>query len=185
MLAIFDVDGVLVDTYEVHKEAYLACGVEAPEYSFGRSWRDWLPQHVGSFEQAEQINRKKRDKQVALLESSDVPLLAGADVIKELVMDGWQIGLCSHSDLVAIDAIVNRCGLAGIWLPRRSTGGDDKAWVLQRLVKDMRDRYEPTVYVDDNVDEGQRVSTLAGVTFVPFVNDVDKLYSEIVHATGA
>lgn len=185
MLAIFDVDGVLVDTFDLHKKAYAACGVDVPDYSFGRSWRDWLPQHVGSFEEAERINRRKRQAQLEMLQTSDVPLLAGADVIKELTLDGWKTALCSHSDLMALDAIVNRCGLAGIHLPRRSTGGNDKAWPIKKLVSELCTAYEPAVYVDDNDDEGRRVSALAGVPFVPFVNDVKKLYSEIVHATGA
>lgn len=183
-LAIFDVDGVLVDTFDVHQRAYKQLGIDAPEYMFGRSWREWLPNHVGSFDEAERINRKKRTIQREEL-SRGVKLLAGVDVIKELKLDGWNVALCSHSDLVTLDLIINRCGLAGIYIPRRTVTGGDKAWTMQQLLKEVRGRYEPTVYVDDNNDEGRRICELLGITFVPFINDVEKLYSEIVHATGA
>lgn len=55
----FDIDGTLLNTEKMNREAYWRFGVEVPDYAIGLRWQTWLPNITGSMAKAEEIHSKK------------------------------------------------------------------------------------------------------------------------------
>lgn len=175
-LVVFDVDGVLIDSYTLVREAYRRAGITMSEWAWGLSWKQWLPGLVESRDRAEEIHTKKNEIYGEMLANGEGEELAGAEVARRLRDAGFAIAACSAASEPAILAVINRCGLN---VPYISAQPKDKGWAIIKLMNSVWANPSNTVYIDDIGYNGQLACSQAGCHFVEFINDADGLERQV------
>lgn len=123
-LAIFDHDGVLVDSFEFHQKAWVELGErtglpftrEFVRETFGMANPNILRRLLG-----EEIDRRELDRLGDLKEAcyrdvarEHIVLMPGvAEAIDALEGDGMQLAIGSSGPRANLDLTIERCGLAG------------------------------------------------------------------------
>jgi len=133
---IFDVDGVLVDSYAAHFESWKRLGRETGvtlteaqfAESFGRRSREVIRQHWGSKRhltdaEVERLDRRKEGLFREILEK-DFPGMDGArELIEALATDEMRIAVGSSAPKENVELVLNRLGV-GDHVPVVVTGED-------------------------------------------------------------
>ncbi|MFI7123105.1 hypothetical protein [Amycolatopsis sp. NPDC049868] len=93
-VAVFDVDGVLVDTYEIVRQAYARVGVDIHDRRWGVAWQTWLPEYCDDdLDRARSLHDRKTEAHLDLLNRVTVNTLSGAKVAESLRSSGWTVKL--------------------------------------------------------------------------------------------
>lgn len=97
-VTVFDVDGVLVDTRAIVRQAYARVGVRLPERLWGSAWRTWLPEQCGGdADRARRLHDRKTRVHLDLLAAGTVGTLPGARAARHLAARGWTIRFLTSS----------------------------------------------------------------------------------------
>lgn len=133
--AIFDMDGVLVDTYHAHfrswRELAESEGIELTEAdfsaSFGRTSREIIAHHWklegGAGERVDELDRRKEAAFRRLLEE-DFPAMPGAvELLGALRASGFRLAVGSSAPPENVEAVVSRLGIGDL-LGAVVTGAD-------------------------------------------------------------
>lgn len=152
-LVAFDLDGVLVDSVQVVRDAYLGAGVEAPENIFALEGVDWItPQLDPDYgdDNTLVIRDIRRMKNVKYLRDiGKARLLPPYRVARRLRRSGHTCVILSGAPVGAIDQVQRRHGwtwpfVAGMDGLRTSV----KQTIMLSLARDLGPQERP-VYVDD------------------------------------
>lgn len=89
-LWVFDLDGTLLNTAELNRQAYETVGVKIPNYAAGLPWTEWLPEYCGgNVEIAATIHRQKTYIYLRQLIETDIAgmELPALEVAQEIYAD--------------------------------------------------------------------------------------------------
>lgn len=147
-LWVFDLDGTLLSTAELNRQAYETVGVKIPKSAYGLPWIDWLPEYCnGSVEIAAILHREKTFIYLRQLIESDLQgmELPALEVARELHRDNpTRVKILTAASLLSTRRVLNRLGFEDIeyhaelqYEARRRHLG---SWSVHATV----------VYVDDN-----------------------------------
>lgn len=175
-LVVFDVDGVLIDSYELVREAYSRAGVVMSEWAWGLHWKQWLPNVAGTMDEAIRVHDLKNDIYTEMLSDGEGDELAGAEVARRLTTEGYSVAACSSASDDAIKAILKRVNIS---IPYVSAAPKDKGWGIIKLMNIVFAGPRNTVYTDDIDYNGHLAAGESGAHFVSFVNDVEMLDERI------
>jgi len=119
--AIFDVDGVLVDSYAAHFESWKRLGKETGvtlteeqfAESFGRRSREVIRKHWGALPDAEvaRLDRRKEGLFREILEEHFPGMDGAADLIHGLAKEGFRIAVGSSAPKENVDLVLDRLGV--------------------------------------------------------------------------
>jgi HAD superfamily hydrolase (TIGR01509 family) len=118
---IFDLDGLLADTEQLHCRAYqralLEHGVNLTELEYGEHWvrcgngiHEWIGQHGYDLDSGA-LRARKAEHYRDLLRSSLRPM-AGAEALLQRLTGKMRIGLASSSYRDAVDGVIYGLGIA-------------------------------------------------------------------------
>lgn len=108
----FDLDGTLIDTMEINRQAYETVGVKMPENAAGLSWVEWLPEYCGgNHDIAAALHREKMNLYLRRLIETDVEgmMLPALDIARELYADNpTRVKIVTAASLLSTRRLVNR-----------------------------------------------------------------------------
>lgn len=180
----FDLDGTLLDTAEMNRQAYQAVGVKIPQSAAGLSWQEWLPEYCGgNIEIAATLHRAKTSLYLRHLIESDLEgmELPALEVARELYTDNpTRVKILTAAAILSTRRLMNRLGfedveyhaelqyearrrhLASWSVHANVTYVDDNIKTIRQLNDDVTDPIINTVHYD-----GQDVATLKRQMEVP------------------
>lgn len=79
LCVVFDIDGVIIDSKEMVREAYRRVGVTMPESAWGKPWMDWLPKSVSVPRHAYRVHSAKNAEYFDLIKNDGLITLPGND----------------------------------------------------------------------------------------------------------
>jgi beta-phosphoglucomutase-like phosphatase (HAD superfamily) len=140
----FDLDGVLVDTYEAVKRSYKRVGITMPRDAWGKPWRSWLPGMCGDAVDALAVHDAKNKVYPEMLRTygQALPL---SDVAQCLLNAGQTMVILTGASETAAYAALDMLGMHRPNIHCEMTV-DDKAAALLDMVEVG---YESGVYFDD------------------------------------
>jgi hypothetical protein len=145
MNVVFDIDGTLIDTRELVREAYARAGVTQPPETFHQPWEYWLPSLVGGVFAAQRIHRRKNFIYTKILDEMPPTVLPPGRIAKDYAASLWMdVWAMTSGSLDGVLAALNCAGLGFIPVLGFELDQKDKNKILETL--------EPGVYVDDNAD---------------------------------
>jgi len=173
----FDLDGTLLNTWEINYQAYATVGVKMPNHAHGLSWQEWLPEYCGgNFAVAGTLHSAKTQIYLRRLIECDLQgmELPPLEVMRELHRDNpTRVKVLTASSVISTRRLMNRLGFEDIeyhaeltYAMRRRhlatwnvhanvTYVDDNIKTIHRLNEDITDPIINTVHFD-----GQDVATL-------------------------
>lgn len=108
----FDLDGTLLDTMELNRQAYATVGVTVPTEAAGLSWLEWLPAQVGgNVEVAATIHRAKTGLYLRQLIETDLKgmELPALKIAQELYTDNpTRVKLVTAAAFGSTRRLINR-----------------------------------------------------------------------------
>lgn len=111
----FDLDGTLIDTAEINRQAYETVGVKMPARAAGLSWLEWLPEYCGgNHDIAATLHREKMHIYLRRLIETDVKgmTLPALEIAQELYADNpTRVKILTAASLLSTRRLVNRFGL--------------------------------------------------------------------------
>lgn len=110
----FDLDGTLVDTLELNRQAYAALGIKMPREAWGQRWQAWLPQAVNKdWHEASVIHSLKGHLYADLIETCDIEqiTLPAARVARELLEQGLTVWCLTASARYTASLLLERLDL--------------------------------------------------------------------------
>lgn len=154
---VFDLDGTLLDTAELSRQAYAAVGITMPDHAWGTSWKEWLPDLLGgNINAAAAIHASKtmiylRELIRCDLQGMELPAL---EVARELFADNpTRVKILTASSALSCRRILNRLGFDTIeyhtelhFIARQQ---HLRSWAVHANV----------TYVDDNNDTINRLAS--------------------------
>lgn len=173
---VFDLDGVLVDTHDIVRQAYAEVGVHMPPTAWGKPWREWLIEEMwGDEKEAEQVHAAKNKIYIEKLRHSEPPQLPAADVARMLCADDVPVTIITGASFDAAQFIVVNLRLPMEALAGTSMSELDKVTYLRMIHNDSG------VYVDDDTNSGRRIAKAADWQYVnPNGKTKDELMNEIL-----
>lgn len=169
----FDLDGTLLDTAELNRQAYETVGVKIPTSATGLSWTEWLPEYCsGNVDIAATLHREKTYIYLRRLIESDLQgmELPALQVAQELYADSpTKVKLVTAASQLSTRRLINRFRLDTIeyhaelqyekrlallrnWAMFASvTYVDDNAKTIEKLRVDAPDVYV-IHYTDQDLD---------------------------------
>lgn len=146
---VFDIDGTLVDTEPLVREAYRLAGVDMPKEAWGRPWQEWLPAfRVGrnAALRVETVHRRKTAAYLELLRMTPPTVLPPGRLAQDLVYVGTaEVGFLTGASQRAAEAILDILHLPKDLLLGYSCTLADKVRILGTLDGDVE-------YYDDDPD---------------------------------
>lgn len=185
---IFDMDGVIIDSEELHKKAYyevfneLNLDVSADLYKSltGSSTINAfqkLVQHFNIDENPEELVLNKRSRYVTYFESDpNLKLIDGVeDIIQYFYKTGKTLVLASSSSMVNIDRVFNRFNL-NQYFKAKISGADLKASkphpeIFEKAAELGEHQRENCIVIEDS-DNGIKAANDAGIFVVAYNNPV-------------
>ena len=181
---VFDVDGVLVDSYQAHFESWKLLGVETGvtlderqfAESFGRTSREVIRQHWGASLGDAEIARLDRRKEALFREivAARFPAMDGArELIEDLDRAGLRIAVGSSAPPENVALVLERLGVRD--LMRAIVTGDDVTrgkpdpQVFRLAAERLRTPPERCVVIEDAVP-GVQAARAAGMKVVALVS---------------
>ena len=156
-----DIDGVLVNSRHLVKEAYMRVGVSMPDEAWGHPWQMWLPSVVGSLAEARKVHSEKTLTYVDVIRSGAAleNKLPYADVLLalETVFPG-DVTYVTGAAHDAAEAVLDSLGLTASALLASSVSTSERTEILRGIAS-------TGVYIDDRID-GQAPAREAGWKFV-------------------
>ncbi len=146
-LLALDVDGTVVDTFELNRRAYAEVGVEYPCEAWGATWEAWLPTAANcTLEEAALLHRAKSEIYADLIERTDLRELLlppGRVAYAHLAQSRGPVRYFTAGSSRTATLLLARLGIlsqleAGLTYARREL-------LLAQLPRDA-------VYVDDRLD---------------------------------
>lgn len=111
----FDLDGTLLNTAELNRQAYETVGVKIPVSAIGLSWTEWLPEYCGgNYEIAATLHRQKTSIYLRhLIETDLVGMeLPGLEVARELYADNpTRVRILTAAAMLSTRRLMNRFGM--------------------------------------------------------------------------
>lgn len=111
----FDLDGTLIDTAEINRQAYETVGVKMPAGAAGLSWTEWLPEYCnGNQEIAGVLHREKMHIYLRRLIETDLKgmTLPTLDIAQELYADNpTRVKVVTAASQLSTRRLLNRFGL--------------------------------------------------------------------------
>lgn len=108
----FDLDGTLIDTMEINRQAYETVGVKMPASAAGLSWLEWLPEYCGgNYEIAAALHRQKGSIYLRRLIETDLEgmRLPALEIAQELYADNpTRVKLVTAASLLTTRRLINR-----------------------------------------------------------------------------
>ena len=156
-----DIDGVLVNSRHLVKEAYAKVGVNMPDEAWGHPWQMWLPSVVGSLGDARKAHDEKTLVYVDVIKSGAAVenKLPYADVLLALeAMFPGDVSYVTGAAHDAAEAILESLKLTPSQLLASSVSTSERSAILKSID-------ETGVYIDDRID-GQAPAREAGWKFV-------------------
>jgi len=156
-----DIDGVLVNSRHLVREAYKKVGVNMPDEAWGHPWQMWLPSAVGSLEDARRVHSEKTLVYVDVIKSGAAleNKLPYADILLALerVFPG-DVTYVTGAARDAAEAVLEALGLTPGALLAGSVSTSERVAILKKVAV-------TGVYIDDRID-GQAPAREAGWKFV-------------------
>lgn len=162
--AIFDLDGVLVDSREAVRRAYRKVGIEMPLGAWGKPWQEWLPQACGGDPHLAKRVHDMKTLEYATNGVYDVRPLPPLDLMHRLDVDGIaRVGVITGASRDAAAA------LQRIYFPEITVYGTNCAWPEKaELLDTMLWFAENVAYVDDDPP-----GEVAGVNVIRYDEETD------------
>jgi len=150
---IFDVDGVLVDSYQAHFESWRQLATEIGRsfnetdfvQSFGRTSREIIVDHwsdrTWTADEVRQLDSRKESLYREIIGQQFPAMPGAADVIRALDGAGFKVAVGSSGPPENIELVIDRLGVAGIIKSRITardvTRGKPDPQVFQLAVKGL------------------------------------------------
>lgn len=181
---IFDVDGVLVDSYQSHwlswSELARQTGVMFTEAeftaSFGQTSRQVLARHWGPDRPPDELAALDSRKEQIFrdLVSTNFPAMPGAvNLIKELSADGWTLAVGSSGPPENVDLVLDRLGcralLSAIVTGRHVKKGKPDPEVFRIAARRMGASPDHCIVIED-APVGIEAAARAGMRTVAFLS---------------
>lgn len=171
--AVFDIDGVLIDSKKLVRRAYELAGVSMPDHAWGLPWQDWLPELVAK-DDIRRVRVLKQQMYLKLLRSH-VPRLPAADVASALEMENHAVKYVTGASADIAPYVLGALHLS----PSSLAASESDLAAKTGAARYMMRRGWRVVYVDD--DPNVRV-----LTVVPWVHyqgqDTETLRKEMEEA---
>lgn len=189
-LVSFDLDGTLVNTRSLNREAYRRAGVEIPDEAWGLSWREWLPDVIGGdLSDAVAVHQCKQDYYLELIDAvpADDVALPPARLALEIQRTGQDdvVMLClTAASLLAARALLNRLRL---FVPViANLRYDQRRDLLVNHVVNFETANgvggRPVVYVDDSQETVRRLrDEVVGLASIWYDRQT---YSDLLYEVG-
>lgn len=163
--ALFDMDGVLVDTHQLVIDAYRQVGVEMPEGAWGKPWHEWLIDYFdGDIPLASDAHTKKTDVYMVWLKQGMFKPLPPADVITKLYQEWYPVGVLSGATYSAVGHISKALNIIHKNTTiRAGCSQQNKQEAIARLLLAGK---TDIVYVDDDKDAGQAITEVSSARFI-------------------
>lgn len=114
----FDLDGTLLNTWDLNRQAYETVGIKIPESAHGLPWQEWLPDYCnGNVEIAATLHRAKTQLYLRhLIESDLVGMeLPALEVARELFADNpTRVKILTAASILSTRRLMNRLGFDAI-----------------------------------------------------------------------
>lgn len=111
----FDLDGTLIATMEINRQAYETVGVKMPARAAGLSWVEWLPEYCGgNYDIAATLHRQKTSIYLRRLIETDLQgmTLPALHIAQELYADNpTKVKLVTAASQLSTRRMINRFGL--------------------------------------------------------------------------
>ena len=104
MIALFDLDGTLINSRQTIIDAYGLANITAPTDILEQAETGWLEAMVGT-ELAPQIRAEKNEHYLRLLQSGHAPLLPSFQTAQSLRQDGNFVGLMTGAPKGSVKAL--------------------------------------------------------------------------------
>lgn len=156
-----DIDGVLVNSRHLVREAYRKVGVNMPDEAWGHPWQMWLPSVTGSLENARKAHSEKTLVYVDVIKAGAAleNKLPYADILLSLErMFPGDVTYVTGAAQDAAEAVLEALKLTPSALLAYSVSTGERAGIL-------RDIADTGVYIDDRID-GHAPAREAGWKFV-------------------
>lgn len=156
-----DIDGVLIDSRQLVREAYRKVGVNMPDEAWGHPWQMWLPSVTGSLENARKAHSAKTLAYVDVIRGGAAleNKLPYADILLSLeAMFPGDVTYVTGAAKDAADAILEALNLNPKALLACSVSTAERVDILRSIA-------DTGVYIDDRID-GQAPAREAGWKFV-------------------
>lgn len=182
MMYCFDLDGCLVDTQALLREAYIRSGVTPPLDFFGRPAKDWLPQADPGAKSWKYSRRNKNNWYELLAREHGVKLLPAGECAVILREHLSSQGIDTTSRFLVItgaskagaQTALQYSGLSWMTVLQMECNKQDKVKALLALPPG-------TVYVDDNDIDGPEIAVASYCDYVnPNGKTAQELFLEIV-----
>lgn len=146
-MAIFDLDGTLYQTHltsvRAVNDALTECGFESrdPEFIkslFGESMDRFYDLLVGSAprETKKKLAERTTSNEIRLIGEIGVLYDGVAEMLIELKEDGYELAVCSNGRKDYIDAVLESCGIGGLFRTvRGKEGGKDKTEIVAEILQ--------------------------------------------------
>lgn len=175
---IFDIDGVLIDSEPLVREAYRRVNVEMPEDAWGQPWHVWLPKIV----EPEYIDRVRAQKAAAyfviLQENLVAHTLPAAFLARDLIAEGHPIRFITGASVAAAEYILEMISIP----PNHAIGYElNTEERIRRLTMWQTLQGFNSIYVDDRV-EGETVADRSGTKFLHYIGQAQKDLREELEA---
>lgn len=156
-----DIDGVLVNSRHLVREAYSKVGVNMPDEAWGHPWQMWLPSVTGSLENARKAHSEKTLVYVDVIKNGAAleNKLPYADILLSLeAMFPGDVTYVTGAAKDAAEAVLEALRLTPSALLASSVSTSERAAILKEVAN-------TGVYIDDRID-GQAPAREAGWKFV-------------------
>ncbi|MBB5159609.1 hypothetical protein [Saccharopolyspora phatthalungensis] len=174
---MFDVDGVLIDTFEIVRRAYAEVGVDLHDQRWGVAWQTWLPEYCDNdLDRARVLHDQKTEAHLDLLTRTTVNTLAGAQVADSLHSRGWTVKFLTAGTRQVVHQTFHAVNPS--WLGRLA-GTDLTSAGKRQMLGEIS--AGGGVYVDDNRDLGVAITEDSAWNLVHFRGQTEEeLTTEIV-----
>ena len=159
---IFDMDGVLIDSRFAVEESYRMSGVKMPAGSWGKSWREWLPETVGSFKKAVWVHEIKNIHYRHILPKY-MKELYPATLARGLIAEGAKCELITAASREAAELVLSLLELDMYILDSAINGVPRRTRIARRSNQLHREFGIMPLYVDDDEKMCNRVAKFKNI----------------------
>lgn len=178
----FDIDGTLIDTKQLNRDAYYQVGVDVPDYAFGLRWQTWLPNVVGSMSKAEEIHTRKVRIYIAKLRDVNINhyILEPTYLARSLLRrTDIEVKFLTSGTVTTANIILQRLNI-------RAPLAGNLSYEARRLLlhSSVLGTNGSVVYIDDLADNVRRLTDdVLGLTAIQFIDqDNDTLRNQVQEA---
>lgn len=177
---VFDIDGVIIDSREMVREAYSACGVVMPDDAWGKPWQEWLPKQISNKGLARAVHKEKTERYLQMIASERPMTLPGYELARFLMNRGLaDVFFLTGADHRAAALILETLRFSKMQLLRANATRVQKIAALRKHLHENT-HCGRVIYIDDDpaaaYDIGKKTALETihyhGQTVEEMVNDI-------------